>query len=555
MIFVLPPEQKSEKTIIKKRSRLVLPKSSYLFPLTLALFNLGFCLSFPLIVISKTSAAEKIYLDYGPLQFSLSVESLEKYAKKGIIDANLANYAGFLTPEQREQLQTALLTKADITPLAVAQFLYSSQGERILAKVGQVVQTKAGQSGFYAIRSALILATADRQGLTPLNILKHFPTHGIRINSRRGFEIIENLSQIIQETESAIAEVERQAIKETASNGLVEDLPLPDFSQPGNFSYRQQLLTLLDRSRDRTFPVDLYLPNNSGRLPLIIISHGLGSDRLTFAYLAKHLASHGLAVAVPEHPGSNASQIQALLNGFANKVTPPRELIDRPLDIKFLLDYLENNYGQQLNVRQAGIIGQSFGGYTALALAGAKLNFASLAEDCQDIDDSLNLSLLLQCIALELPNRKFDLRDERIVAAIAINPLTSAVFGQEGIGQITIPVMLISGSADPITPALSEQIQPFTWLTTPEKYLVLLKGGTHFSTLEESSGSIPLPSQAIGPDPKIARTYVQQLSLIFFESYVLRKPNYQTYLNASYAANISRSLLPLSLVRSLDLQL
>lgn len=555
MTFVLTPEQNQSKITIWQCFRLRFLKSSYLLQLVLTICNLGICLSVPLASVSKTSAAEKIYLDYGVLQFSLPVESLETYAKKGIIDANLANYASFLSPEQLKQLRKALVSKADITPLAVTQFLYSPQGERILAKVAQVIQTKAGQSGFYALRSALIMATADQEGLTPLNILKQFPTYGIRLNSERGFEIIENLSEIVQETEEAIAQVEQQALQETATNNSLNNVPLPNFSQPGSYSYRKELLTLEDRSRDRRFPVDLYLPNNSGRLPLIIISHGLGGDRTTFAYLAIHLASYGFAVAVPEHPGSNAGQIQALFNGFANKVTLPEELIDRPLDIKFLLDYLERNYEQQLQVRQVGIIGQSFGAYTALALAGARLNFASLNQACQDIDNSLNLSLLLQCIALELPNQKYNLRDERIVAAIAINPLTSAVFGEEGISEIKIPIMLMASSADPITPALSEQIEPFTWLTTPEKYLALLQGATHFSTLQESSGSIPLPSQAIGPDPQIAQNYVQQLSLIFFNIYILQHSSYQAYLNAAYAAKISRSILPLSLVRSLNLQL
>lgn len=553
-MFALPPEQKASQNTSQAVSRFRTLKNFSLLQLAFAVCNLGLCLGIPVVLVSKTLAAEKIYLDYGPLQFSLPVESLELYARKGIIDANFTNYAHFLTPAQLEQLRTALLSKADITPLAVAQFLYSPQGERILSKVAQVVQTKAGQSGFYAIRSALIMATADPEGLTPLNILKKFPTYGIRLNSQRGFQIIENLSTIVQETNRAIVEVQQEAKNESSAHNLPQNALYPNFSKPGNFSYRKQLLSLEDRSRNRSFPVDLYLPNNSGRLPLIVISHGLGGDRSSFAYLARHLASYGFAVAVPEHPGSNAGQIQALFNGFANKVTLPEELIDRPLDIKFLLDYLESNYQQQLQVRQVGIIGQSFGAYTALVLAGARLNLPSLNQACRDLDNSLNLSLLLQCIALELPNRKFDLRDKRIVSAIAINPLTSAVFGQEGMREIKIPVMLVSGSADPVTPALSEQIEPFTWLTTPEKYLVLLNGATHFSTIQESSGSIPLPSQAIGPDPSLAQTYIKQLSLVFFKSYVAQNSNYKTYLNAHYASKISRSVLPLSLVRSLNLQ-
>jgi predicted dienelactone hydrolase len=522
----------------------------------LVLLHLGLGLSLPSLLVTRTVAAEKIYLDYGPLQFSLAVESLELYAREGEINSDLADYTRFFTPKQLEDLRTALVTSAEITPLAVAQFLYSPQGERILEQVGQIIQTKAGQPGFYAIRSALILAAAEPEGLTPLNVLKKFPTYGIRINSQRGFKLIEKLSNIVQQTEMAIATVAKEASRQMKAETSADAFPLPNFSQSGKFAFEKITLTLEDQRRKRIFPADLYLPQQQWsslrRLPLIIISHGLGSDRITFAYLASHLASYGFAVAVPEHPGSSASQLQALFNGFASEVTPAKELIDRPLDIKYLLDRLEADYGEQIDVRHAGIVGQSFGGYTALTLAGAKFNFNLLSQACANFDNSLNVSLLLQCLALELPNQRVNLQDRRIVAAIAINPLTSGLFGQEGLSQIQIPVMFVSGSADPVTPALSEQIEPFTWLKTPNKYLALLIGGTHFSTLAPSTDDVvSLPPQAIGPDPAIAQDYLQQLSLIFFNSYVANLPEYQSYLNADYAAVISQNPMPLNLVRSL----
>jgi predicted dienelactone hydrolase len=169
--------------------------------------------------------------------------------------------------------------------------------------------------------------------------------------------------------------------------------------QRGSFSYSKQSFTLNDLRRNRTFPVDLYLPtSSSGLAPVIVISHGLGSDRQTFAYLATHLASYGFAVAVPEHPGSNAEQVRALINGFVSEVASPQELIDRPLDIKFLLDELKRSYGGQLNLQQVGVLGQSFGGYTALALAGAEINFEQLQQDCGPENNSLNLSLLCNVV-------------------------------------------------------------------------------------------------------------------------------------------------------------
>ena len=531
--------------------------SKKLWSFALLSLQVGCCAGLWIAVGKKAVAAEDIVLSYGPLEFTVSVDSLETYATTGELEGALKSYADFLTPEQLEQFQVGLSTSAEFDHLAIAQFLYSFQGEKILERVSQVIATNARQPGFYAIRSALILAAADPEGLTPLNVLKKFPTDTLRVDSRAGFEIIKNLSQVVQRNTQAIAAIEqessqeRQAITTAAQQSKNLNLLIP-----GKYPYRQEKLTMKDRERNRTFPVELYLPETQSRrpLPLVVISHGLGSDLTTFAYFAKHLASHGFAVAVPEHPGSSARQIEALLSGLDSNVTPPEELIDRPLDIKFLLDRLAEQFGNEIDTNNVGMFGQSFGAYTTLALAGAELNWNTLEQDCQELNNSWNLSLLLQCLALQTPEVDADinLKDERIKAAIAINPLASSVFGRESLSEIDIPVMLISGSADPVTPALPEQIIPFTWLTTPNKYLVLLKGGTHFSTLNESAGSIPVPPQAIGPDPKIAQDYVKQLGLTFFGAYVTGAQLYANYLNAEYGAVISKDDLPLYFIESLD---
>jgi predicted dienelactone hydrolase len=522
------------------------------------ILQIGCCISLEACLTKKAIAAENVILSYGLLEFDVSVDSLETYAKTGKIDDELQSYANFLTPKQLAEFKLGLTTSTDLSPLAIAQFLYSFQGERILDRMSKVFKTEAHQPGFYAIRSALILAAADQnEGLTPLNVLRKFPTDSLRIDSRQGFKIFKDLSKVIQRNGRALSIVEQEVQTERQELTMVTPQTRNlNLLISGNYSYRLQKLTMNDRRRDRTFPVDLYLPQTEDqqKLPLIVISHGLGSDVTTFSYLAKHLASHGFAVAVPEHPGSSAKQIEALLNGLESDVTPPEELINRPLDIKFLLDRLTDRFGDQIDVNHVGMIGQSFGGYTALALAGAKINWNLLHEDCPNIDTSWNLSWLIQCLALQIPLvvAEQDLKDERITAAIAINPLVSSIFGQESLSKIKIPLMLISGSSDPITPSLSEQITPFTWLTTPEKYLVLLKGGTHFSTLAETAGSIPVPEKAIGPSPKIAHDYVRQLGLAFFGKYITAKEAYDNYLNAEYGAVMSRKKFPLRLVESLN---
>lgn len=528
--------------------------------LGIALLNLGL-LCTPVVIASAAQGAQEIYISYGPLEVSLPIASLELYATTGKIDSELSFYAGYLTPEQLVQLKKVLLTRVDVTPVAIAQFLYSTQGEIILNRIGEIIQTKARQPGFYAIRAALIKAAARPEGLTLLNILREFPTYGIRIDSGRGFQVIDSLSNLVRQTGVAIAAVEQQASQEIASQTppqastlLLSPIRsrfsrLTDLRQTGQVSYIKQSFTLNDLRRSRTFPVDLYLPNVNGLAPVIVISHGLGSDRQTFVYLATHLASYGFAVAVPEHLGSNAQQIQALINGLANQVTAPTELSDRPLDIKFMLDELKREFGNRLNFQEVGVLGQSLGGYTSLALVGAKINYRQLEKDCLP-NDSLNLSLLVQCRALEQPFSN-ELQDARIKAAIAINPVGSSIFGQEQFAQINTPLMLVSGSDDTVAPALPEQIKPFTWLTTPNKYLALIKGGTHFSTLVDTTGAIPIPDSAIGPSPEVAQDYMKALSVAFFKTYIANDSTYQAYLNASYGQFISQNTLPLKLIQSL----
>ena len=507
---------------------------------------------------TATFAAEKLYFNYGPIQLFLSVKTLENYALTGEITGEFANYAGFFEPEQLTQLRQALTTKSDLDVVTVSQFLYSPQGEIILRKLGKIIQTTAGQNGFYAIRSALILAAADdEEGLTPLNVLRKFPTSEINIATEQVFATVNSINDTLKNTSKMIAAVEEKAAAEEESSRTPSYAYyfFPDLRQAGNLNFSQQTLTISEGLPGRTFPVDLYLPetSRSGQVPLIVISHGLGSDRNTFAYLAQHLASHGFAVAMPEHPGSDAEQIQALMSGLAQDVSPPQELLDRPQDIKDTLDRLERDFSTRISTKRVGLIGQSFGGYTTLALAGADLNFTQLEEDCRFTDNSINISLLLQCNGLELPRNDYLLDDPRIVAAIAINPLTSSIFGESKLQEIQIPVMLMSGSSDPVTPALFEQILPFTWLSDQPKYLALMKGGTHFSTLSESSEDIPLPPQVIVPDPAIAHEYVNALALAFFNNYVTQQEEYKRYLQAGYAKFISEQDMPLNLIESLTI--
>ncbi|MBW4664976.1 MAG: alpha/beta hydrolase [Chroococcus sp. CMT-3BRIN-NPC107] len=508
-----------------------------------------------------TIAAQRIYVSYSAFERSISVDALEIYATKGIINDDLAAYANYTEPQVMERLRRVLITRVNLDPVAVSQFFYTPQGEDLLQRLGQIIQTESRQTGVYALRSALVLAAADKEGLTLLNVLRYFPSNSIRVDLNRSLQLADEVETIVNRTNTAIASIANQS--ETEANSEVIDFSqLPDLRSSGRFSWNKQTLTLNDTRRDRTYVADFYIPVTSSPASVVVISHGLASDRTTLAYLATHLASYGFAVAVPEHPGSNTERLQNLLIGRASTADEPSEFINRPYDVTYLLDRLQaldaEDPTYQLNLDQVGVIGQSFGGYTALALAGAPINFPLLQKDCENRVNAWNISLLLQCRALALPVTQYNLRDPRIKAAIAINPLSNSIFGQESLSKINIPLMIVSSSDDTVAPALSEQIIPFSWLTTNNKYLVLLEGGTHFSALSEpdpSTNPLNLPIPIYGAHPALIKRYMRALSVAFNQTYVANNAQYLPYLSANYTKAIAQSVSPVRLVQTLPADL
>ncbi len=515
----------------------------------------------------SASSAERIYGSYSAIERSVSVTALENFATTGVADEELATYTQFLKPEQLQELRRTLVSPIKVHPVVVSQFLYTPQGEFLLKRLGEVIRTESRrpEPGFHALRAALILAANEPGGLTLLNLVRKYPNPSIHVDLAGTLGIAAQLEKMVNDTKRAVEAVSQKSATEAASIPPSFNLSeLPDVRRPGKFGVITDLLKNVDgaRGRERLLLSDIYLPKTRTKVPVIVISHGLGTDSSNFQYLAKYLASHGFAVIVPNHPGSDTQQLRSLLNGSAKEIARADEFYNRPLDIKYILDRLENdsNFKNRLNLQQVGVIGQSFGGYTALALAGAKINFEQLNKDCNPkrLQQTWNMSLLFQCRALELHGKKYGInynfRDERVKAAIAINPITSSIFGEAGLSQIKIPVMIVAGSDDTVAPALYEQIQPFSWITNSQKYLVVLAGGTHFSTIGESgkpSKQMPLPSNLVGDAPRQARLYISILSAPFLQTYVSGMSKYSPYLNAAYAKSISNQKMSLSLIESL----
>ena len=498
----------------------------------------------------KVQAADTIILSFGGLEFPVAVTELETYIKTGQVPSQFQPFVTQVPPQDLARLTATLKQPIPVTADTVSRVFGTSTGQVLLSQLGQVVQTEQGENGAKAVKTALLQAAKQPGGVTFLRVIQEFPGTTMRLNLVRGLAIMNQVNRYIAQVNGVFA-VLNQEFQQQARQRL--PATLPNLTQPGTFKWQVQELTLNDPNRQRSLPVTVYLPNRQNA-PTVLISHGLGESRQSFAYLAQHLASYGFGVILPEHPGSDAQKLQRVLAGQEPEYIVPEELVNRPLDVTFALNTLaaQPAFAQALNLKQVAVLGHSYGGYTALAVAGARLNMANLTQVCTDALQgvSLNLSLLLQCPGRRLPNPPVQFRDERVVAVMAVNPVGSALFGATGLAQVKIPTFFVTATQDVAAPSLYEQIMPFTWLGSSQRYLAIMEGASHFSILGADTGGIPLPVEVVGPAPEVAQMYLKVLALAFSQVYVAKQAEFAPFLTATYARQLSQPALPLQVLHN-----
>jgi predicted dienelactone hydrolase len=504
-----------------------------------------------LVTAIPVNAAEKIFFSFGPLQESLQVSSLETFAKDGTINPDLAFYFRLAraTPEQKQRFREALTRQSStINAVQISRFFYSDLGEDVLNEFGRFIQLPSNGNGKFGLRAALILGTQEPGGLSLLSFLRRYPTD-LHIDAQNVLRLSSALQTIVNLTAEFTDEVKRLSAQEASREPAIDFSKLPDLRQPGPFGFQKQRWNLVDRSRNRSFYVDIYRPARlgKGKIPIVVFSHGLASRPEDFRVRAEHLASYGFLVALPQHIGSDFTQAQALLNGLSRYVFLSSDFIDRPKDISFVLDELErrnpSEFNGQLDMQSVGVSGHSFGGYTALAVAGVPINFKNLETDCRREWSFLNTSMLLQCRALDLPRQDYNFGDPRIKAIAVGNPVNKSVFGVTGLEQLKLPTLLGAGSYDPATPFIFEQVPSFIGIGSQDRYLALIEGQAHvdFSQLDAgiTNAINSLPGLTL-PSPDLIDNYANATFVAFFQVYLRGDASYKPFLQSSYAAYLSR---------------
>ena len=511
------------------------------------------------IAASGGLAADRIVVKVGPLRQSIEITDLESFAQTGEVPKSLRLYERFLSPQVQLSLQQTLDLDPRMGDRIISDVMDSPNGELLLDTLSRV----APNVTLPQLQAAIRLAAMQGDGLSVLGILRAVPQDTLEVDLSAAIALASqiNLSNLESRSLSGLLD------KELQINGLSAPLEAGiKPSEPGPSEISHRTISLRDAGRQRTIPINIHWSENT-KGSLVVLSHGFGADRYFLNYLAEHLASHDLTVVSIEHPGSN---VQALVDlpldpdvvETPSRLLPAQEFLDRPRDVSFVLDRLaeldEDGFAYQnvFNTEDVTIIGHSLGGYTGLALAGAKLDLRSLQTFCKNIQPlGVSPADWLQCAAVDLAEQQADLSDDRIKQVMAMNTLTGQLFGEKGLSDVSVPTILLTGTKDSVTPTLDHQLAPFQQLAG-KKYLLAVIGGTHLSSgdpgnVNPALTELPFMSELRVEETENLRQMLKGLSLSFVEQRSPQAEKYEPFLSAAYVQSFSTSELPLRFTESL----
>lgn len=509
-------------------------------------------LSFPL------AAAERINFNYGLLGFRLAIADLELFAEQGVISDRLNFYLKRVPAEKHDQLRRFLQQSYSINPVLAYRFGKTSVGEKVLQRLGDIVQIPEDLNGFYALRAAIVNTAVASEDFNFINVAKRFPVN-IKLNLEEVLALTKQISRSEAENRNFIYNLKGQESSPLNIQGVQAARSL---SVLGSFPVVKQQIRFADNKRDRQILTNLYIPQRTPnkvsklKVPVIVVSNGLGARPQRFDELANHLASYGFAVAVLDHPGSNYDRQQEFIKGLHQENFAASDYIDRPLDVSFVLDSLSelNNkqFDNQFDLEQVGIFGYSIGGTTALSLTGAKIDFEQLSKDCQDKLDLTNISILYQCRALEIEdsrqlNTDIELKDERIKAAFLFVPFGKSLFGQSKLAEITTPMLWQVVDRDFLTSLTKEQLPIYAALDSSDRYLVISENLPHSTAILAKERSQSQKNQV-----RVSRKYQNIISLVFFRRYLMMQnsitqENFPPQLNSHLMRSIEEKPYSLNL--------
>jgi predicted dienelactone hydrolase len=251
------------------------------------------------------------------------------------------------------------------------------------------------------------------------------------------------------------------------------------------------------------------LASSPKRFPLILLSHGTGGSARQLAWLGTALARAGFIAVAIDHPGNNGVA-DPTVQGFTLWWLRAREL-------SMALDTVLANpaFGPRIDKTRIGAAGFSLGGYTVIAIAGARVDMPGMLErctsdpqamECQSPPEFPDLVAKAQALrasdpsyANALANGNVNVADPRVRAIYAIAPALGEAVTLDSLHDVAIPVRIAYGTSDRIAPPPQNALRYANWIPGAATLPVLDAG--HYTFLDTCTAAAVQSIPAICVDP------------------------------------------------------
>lgn len=182
-------------------------------------------------------------------------------------------------------------------------------------------------------------------------------------------------------------------------------------------------------------------PPLPGKYPLVLLSHGWGSNYARLAWLAAGLAEKGAIVLAVNHPGSTTGDLD-FDTAFHHWT--------RAKDLSVGLDHLLQDPGFAPHIDSSRIYaaGFSYGGWTALSLAGVQGNRNGFFDYCEAAGAGSQFCAKLTAVGVDITaidQQKYEAsyKDTRISGVAAIDPGLTWNLTPKDVRNVTAPLLLL----------------------------------------------------------------------------------------------------------------
>jgi predicted dienelactone hydrolase len=486
---------------------------------------LSTCRSWPV------GSTERVEVKIDGVVLPVSVAELGAFVRSPTADpaqlsrSELSTWMGLLAPESRQGL-IRLLKAPILSRRSLGRQLLSSWGAGpLLDALGELIRVEDGKR----INRSLVLSTLEQllerqETVSTLDVLEALPTQQLRLD----------LDALVAAANRWRLELERhQTLMRTLAQKEVR-LQLLKGAERSVSAEAPRQSTLAVDHRSRPLQVERWIPQSPREdRTWVLMMPGLGGDPNHFHWLARSLMQAGWPVAVLEHPGSDAAAVQALLEG-RQSFDGAAALRDRLADLAAVLDAQRRG---DLNIpgTEVVLMGHSLGALTALLASGLE-QVPGMEQRCEGALVGLpltNLSELLQC----------ELAAGRALEGNAMASLPRAVVGLNSFGgliwphrsrqALPIPLLIVGGTLDLITPPLDEQLPLLAGLAEhPYSRVVVVEGASHFSPIRvdgqgkasEGDDLFQLGEELVGVNPLSVQRVIAHEVIRFLDTLSSESP-------------------------------